>query len=175
MFASLLVSALILIPLTLYLLGPYFVRIVSIRKALLYSSIAVVALVGSYVATFSSFQMLLALVFGIIAFFLRTAELSDGHPAARLHPGAGPRAVSAALAATGQGRPDDLPHQPGQPVLPGADGVVLLFHGDQATPNAGNGLLTHLANPIIATTNAADRWSAASVVRPTARIPGQTR
>jgi putative tricarboxylic transport membrane protein len=80
MFASLLVSALILIPVTLYLLGPYFVRIVSIRKALLYSSIAVVALVGSYVATFSSFQMLLALVFGIIAFFLRTA----GYPTVTL-------------------------------------------------------------------------------------------
>ena len=71
MFASLLISALILIPLTLYLLGPYFVKIVSIRKALLYSCIAVVALVGSYVATYSPFQMMLALVFGILAFFLR--------------------------------------------------------------------------------------------------------
>lgn len=71
MFASLLISALILIPLTLFLLGPYFVKIVSIRKALLYSCIAVVALVGSYVATYSPFQMMLALVFGILAFFLR--------------------------------------------------------------------------------------------------------
>lgn len=71
MFASLLISALILIPLTLYLLGPYFVKIVSIRKALLYSCIAVVALVGSYVATYSPFQMMLALVFGVLAFFLR--------------------------------------------------------------------------------------------------------
>jgi putative tricarboxylic transport membrane protein len=71
MFASLLVSALILIPLTLYLLGPYFVKIVSIRKAVLYSCIAVVALVGSYVATYSPFQMMLALVFGVLAFFLR--------------------------------------------------------------------------------------------------------
>ncbi|MCT7374713.1 tripartite tricarboxylate transporter permease [Chelativorans salis] len=71
MFASLLVSALVLIPLTLFLLGPWFVRIVSIPKGLLYASIAVVALVGSYVATFSIFQMALALLFGVFAFFLR--------------------------------------------------------------------------------------------------------
>lgn len=71
MFASLFISALVLIPLTLFLLGPWFVRIVSIPKGLLYASIAVVALVGSYVATFSIFQMALALLFGILAFFLR--------------------------------------------------------------------------------------------------------
>jgi len=46
-------------------------RIVSIRRGLLYSGIAVVALTGSYVATFSIFQMMLALVFGVLAFFLR--------------------------------------------------------------------------------------------------------
>ncbi|MFC6487189.1 tripartite tricarboxylate transporter permease [Nitratireductor sp. GCM10026969] len=71
MFASLFVSALVLVPLTLFLLGPWFVRIVSIPKGLLYACIAVVALVGSYVATFSVFQMALALLFGILAFFLR--------------------------------------------------------------------------------------------------------
>lgn len=71
MFASLFVSALILIPLTLYLLGPYFLKIVSIRRDVLYSSIAVIALVGSYVATYSVFQMALALVFGVLAYFLR--------------------------------------------------------------------------------------------------------
>jgi putative tricarboxylic transport membrane protein len=71
MFASLFVSALILIPLTLFIFGPWFVRIVSIPRGLLYACIAVVALVGSYVATFSVFQMGLALVFGILAFFLR--------------------------------------------------------------------------------------------------------
>lgn len=71
MMAALLVSALLLIPLTLFLLGPYFIRIVSIRKAPLYSCIAVVAMVGAYVATFSIFQMALALVFGVLAFFLR--------------------------------------------------------------------------------------------------------
>lgn len=71
MFASLFISALFLIPLTLFLFGPYFIKIVSIRKALLYPCIAVVALVGSYVATYSMFQMSLALVFGILAYFLR--------------------------------------------------------------------------------------------------------
>ncbi|UUP16776.1 tripartite tricarboxylate transporter permease [Nitratireductor thuwali] len=71
MLASLFISALVLIPLTLFLLGPWFVRIVSIPKGLLYACIAVVALVGSFVATFSIFQMGLALLFGILAFFLR--------------------------------------------------------------------------------------------------------
>jgi putative tricarboxylic transport membrane protein len=74
MYAALFVSALFLIPLTLYLLGPYCIRIVSIRKAVLYSCIAVVALVGSYVATFSIFQMFLAVIFGIIAYFLRKQD-----------------------------------------------------------------------------------------------------
>jgi putative tricarboxylic transport membrane protein len=76
MFASLFVSALILIPLTLFLLGPYFVRIVAIPRGLLYASIAVVSLVGSYVATFSIFQMALALVFGVLGFFLRRQNYS---------------------------------------------------------------------------------------------------
>lgn len=74
MFAALLLSALVLVPLTLYLLGPYFLRIVSIRRDVLYSSIAVIALVGSYVATYSAFQMTLALLFGILAYFLRKQE-----------------------------------------------------------------------------------------------------
>ncbi|ALM54211.1 tripartite tricarboxylate transporter permease [Halomonas huangheensis] len=80
MFMALFVSALILVPLTLYLLGPYFVRIVSIRRDILYASIAVIALVGCYVATYSMFQMGLALVFGILAYFLRR----HGYPVACL-------------------------------------------------------------------------------------------
>ncbi|MFV0336005.1 MAG: tripartite tricarboxylate transporter permease [Tropicimonas sp.] len=76
MFASLFISALLLVPLTLYIFGPWFVRIVSIPRGLLYTSIAVVALVGSYVATFSTFQMFLALLFGILAFFMRKQSYS---------------------------------------------------------------------------------------------------
>jgi len=76
MFASLFISALILIPLTLYLLGPFFIRIVAIPRGLLYSAIAVVALIGSFVATFSIFQMFLAAVFGVFAYILRC----NGYP-----------------------------------------------------------------------------------------------
>lgn len=52
----------------------------SIRKAPLYSCIAVVALVGANVATFSVFQMALAVVFGVPAFFMRRA----GYPTVTL-------------------------------------------------------------------------------------------
>ncbi|RCW90106.1 tripartite tricarboxylate transporter permease [Marinomonas foliarum] len=71
MFASLFISALILIPLTLFILGPYFIKIVSIKRSILYPCIAVVAIVGSYVATYSMFQMSMAIVFGLIAFLMR--------------------------------------------------------------------------------------------------------
>lgn len=76
MFASLFVSALLLVPLSLFLFGPYFVKIVSLPKGLLYSSIAVVALVGSYVATYSVFQMVLALLFGVLAYVMRSQGYS---------------------------------------------------------------------------------------------------
>ena len=76
MFASLIVSALILIPLTLYLLGPLFLEIVTVSRGLLYSGIAVVALVGSYVATLSIFQMALSLVLGHLAFYMRRQNYS---------------------------------------------------------------------------------------------------
>ena len=71
MFASLFISALILIPLTLFILGPYFIKIVSIKRSILYPCIAVVAIVGSYVATYSMFQMSMAIFFGLIAFLMR--------------------------------------------------------------------------------------------------------
>ena len=71
MLATLLFSAAVLIPLTLYLLGPYFIRIVSVRKDVLYAVIALLAVVGSYVATYSTFQMFVALGMGILAFYLR--------------------------------------------------------------------------------------------------------
>ena len=74
MYAALFVSALLLIPITLYLLGPYCIKIVQIRKAILYSAISVVALVGAYAATFSIFQMSLAILFGVVAYFLRKQD-----------------------------------------------------------------------------------------------------
>nr|WP_321455726.1 tripartite tricarboxylate transporter permease [uncultured Cohaesibacter sp.] len=76
MFAALVVSAVLLIPLSLFLFGPYFVKIISLPKGLLYSAIAVVALVGSYVATYSTFQMSLALMFGVLAYIMRNQGYS---------------------------------------------------------------------------------------------------
>ncbi|KUK50202.1 MAG: Tricarboxylate transporter [candidate division TA06 bacterium 32_111] len=71
MFAALLVSALVILPITFYLLAPYFIKIVSINRGILYASIATVAIVGSFVSTFSVFQMAITLIFGVIAYFLR--------------------------------------------------------------------------------------------------------
>jgi len=71
MLASLLFSAVVLIPLTLFLIGPYFIKIVSIRKDVLYGSIALLSVVGSYVATYSVFQMSITLIMGVAAFYLR--------------------------------------------------------------------------------------------------------
>ena len=71
MFAALLLSALVILPITFYLLGPYFIRIVSINRGILYASIATVAVVGSFVSSFSTFQMFTTLIFGVIAYFLR--------------------------------------------------------------------------------------------------------
>jgi putative tricarboxylic transport membrane protein len=76
MLGSLFFSALILIPLTLWLFGPWFIKIVSIPKGLLYTGIAVVALVGSYVATYSIFQMSLSVLFGVLAYFMRKQNYS---------------------------------------------------------------------------------------------------
>jgi len=70
MMAALLVSAL-LIPITLLFLGPWYMRLVSINKAVLFSTIAVIAMVGAYVSTFSVFQMGAALVVGIGAYFMQ--------------------------------------------------------------------------------------------------------
>ena len=70
MMAALLVAAL-LIPITLLFLGPWYMRLVSINKAVLFSGIAVIAMVGAYVSTFSVFQMGAALVVGICAYFMQ--------------------------------------------------------------------------------------------------------
>ncbi|MBU2962922.1 tripartite tricarboxylate transporter permease [Citreicella sp. C3M06] len=71
MLAALLFSAVVLIPLTLWLIGPYFIKIVSVRKDVLYAVIALLAVVGSFVATYSTFQMFMALGMGVLAFYLR--------------------------------------------------------------------------------------------------------
>lgn len=70
MMAALLVAAL-LIPITILFLGPWYMRLVSINKAVLFSGIAVIAMVGAYVSTFSVFQMGAALVVGAGAYFMQ--------------------------------------------------------------------------------------------------------
>ena len=71
MFAALFVGAFFLIPLTLFLLGPYYIKIVSINRSILYSAIALIALVGGYVSTNSTFQMGVTLFLGVVAYLLR--------------------------------------------------------------------------------------------------------
>lgn len=68
-------AALLIIP-SLLILGPYYVKIVQINRAVLYSFIAMVAMVGTYVATYDVFQMFVVVVVGCIAYFLR----KQGYP-----------------------------------------------------------------------------------------------
>jgi len=75
MYAALMISA-ILIPIALLALGPYYIRIVRIRKSILYSFVAVIAMVGCYAAEFSTFQMVAALALGVATYFLR----KQGYP-----------------------------------------------------------------------------------------------
>jgi putative tricarboxylic transport membrane protein len=75
MLAALLFSAIVLIPLTLFLLGPYFVKVVSMPRDVLYGAIALLAVLGSYVSTYSVFQMIVALVMGVLAYFMRKNDL----------------------------------------------------------------------------------------------------
>jgi putative tricarboxylic transport membrane protein len=71
MVAALVVCAALLIVPSLILLGPYYIKFVRINRAVLYSFIAVVAIVGAYVATYDIFQMGMALLAGVMAYFLR--------------------------------------------------------------------------------------------------------
>ena len=71
MYASLFFAAAVLMPLSLFLFGPYYIKIVKINRLVLYSSIAAISLTGAYAATYSVFQMLVALGIGIMVYFLR--------------------------------------------------------------------------------------------------------
>ena len=70
MYAALMISA-ILIPVALLLFGCYYIRIAFIRRSLLYSFIAVIAMIGAYAAEFSVFQMGVALALGAMTYLLR--------------------------------------------------------------------------------------------------------
>ena len=76
MYVALLLAALVLLPLSLLLFGPYYVKIVKINRLILYSSIALIAIVGAYSSTYSVHQMALAFLVGTVAFFMR----KQGYP-----------------------------------------------------------------------------------------------
>jgi putative tricarboxylic transport membrane protein len=70
MYAALMVGA-IMIPISLWLFGPYYLKISQIRRSILYSFIALIAMAGAYASAYSSFQMVVALVLGIITYLFR--------------------------------------------------------------------------------------------------------
>lgn len=71
MYMALLISAAVMLPLSLYIFGPYYMKIVRINRLVLYSAIAVISILGVYAATTSAFQMGIALVVAILMFFLK--------------------------------------------------------------------------------------------------------
>jgi putative tricarboxylic transport membrane protein len=77
MYMALLISAAILLPLSLFFFGPYYLKIVRINRLVLYSAIALIALIGVYAATNSVFQIGLALLIGIVMFFLKQQNYPD--------------------------------------------------------------------------------------------------
>jgi putative tricarboxylic transport membrane protein len=74
MYMALLISALILMPLSLFLLGPYYVNIIKINRLILYSAIAIIALLGVYASNNNTFQIGVALVIGVLMFILKRQD-----------------------------------------------------------------------------------------------------
>ena len=75
MFAALFVSSFFVF-LSVIAFGPYYIRIATINRAVLYSFIAMVSMVGTYASDFSIFQMWMALAIGAVGYFLKT----QGYP-----------------------------------------------------------------------------------------------
>lgn len=70
MFIALLISAAVLLPLSLFLFGPYYIKIAAIPRLPLYSSIGLIAILGVYSSTLDYFQMGVALLIGVLIYFL---------------------------------------------------------------------------------------------------------
>jgi putative tricarboxylic transport membrane protein len=70
MFIALLLSAAILLPLSLFIFGPYYIKIAGIPRLPLYSSIGIVAILGVYSSTLDYFQMFVALIIGVLIYFM---------------------------------------------------------------------------------------------------------
>lgn len=71
MYAALLVAAVVLIPLSLFLFGLYYIKIVRINRIVLYTTIALIAIAGAYAATNSIFQIVVSIVIGIVVYVMR--------------------------------------------------------------------------------------------------------
>ena len=70
MYAALMVTA-VLVFISLLIIGPYYIRIARINRAVLYTFIAMIAMIGTYASEFSTFQLAIALVMGVLAYFFR--------------------------------------------------------------------------------------------------------
>lgn len=72
MFAALFTAA-IFVFVSVLAFGPYYIRIAYLNRGMLYSFIAMIAMVGTYASSFSFFQMWVALLIGTFGFILRSA------------------------------------------------------------------------------------------------------
>ena len=70
MFAALFVSAAFVF-LSVLAFGPYYIWLARMNRAVLYSFIAMVSMVGTYASSFSVFQMWVALFIGVFVYLLR--------------------------------------------------------------------------------------------------------
>ncbi len=70
MFAALFVAA-IFVFLSVLAFGPYYIWLARMKRSVLYSFIAMIAMVGTYASSFSIFQMWVALAIGVFAYMLR--------------------------------------------------------------------------------------------------------
>ena len=75
MMLSLLITPLLIV-ITVFFLGKHYIRILSIRRELLYPFIGMAAIVGLYAATYSTFQLVVTLVIGVLVYLLKT----EGYP-----------------------------------------------------------------------------------------------
>lgn len=55
---------------SIFVLGPVYAKIISLNKAMLYSFISMIAVVGVFAATFSQFQLIMVVAVGIITYLL---------------------------------------------------------------------------------------------------------
>ncbi len=74
MIIALFFSAAVLLPLSLFLFGPYYIKVMKVNRLVLYSGIAVISLTGAFAATHSVFQMFGALGVGVAVYFLRRQQ-----------------------------------------------------------------------------------------------------